>query len=326
MGRAGPGPGAEEMSEGVPVTIMPTSAPPTNRRGASHSTPPFPASSDDEVVGKSSASSLILPSFDHSFPSFQRTEQEEGSTPSSRGSGIPQRIKHHSAERISDSTKINLSPVADNLSPWEEWFLCKEKQLRARFQARAMEEVNSQMEKRKQIQERENRRLVALEKHKEWVQKKNEEVKRGKKERERKLSQEMAEAAAKELEKVQTKKKAKEMYQEWLKKKKIEEVQKKKDEKEKEKLREAELQEKKEKSERMFKEWLQNPRNKLRPASAGYVYAYNNGKFPGQPDGNTYPVPAYYNPIPWKPVVMPPKEDKASTQVRLFGDNEETCN
>lgn len=34
------------------------------------------------------------------------------------------------------------------------------------------------MEKRKQIQERENRRLVALEKHKEWVQKKNEEVKR----------------------------------------------------------------------------------------------------------------------------------------------------
>lgn len=43
-----------------------------------------------------------------------------------------------SAERIADASKRNTSPVAD-LSPWEEWFLCKEKQLRARFQARALE-------------------------------------------------------------------------------------------------------------------------------------------------------------------------------------------
>lgn len=102
----------------------------------------------------------------------------------------------------------------------------------------------------------------------------------------------MADTAAKELEKMQSKKKAKEMYQEWLKKKNMEEVKKKKNEKEKEKQREAEMQEKKEKSERMFKEWLQNSSNKGRPASG--------------PDGSTYPAPSFYNPIPWQPIVVPP--------------------
>ncbi|XP_066494882.1 coiled-coil domain-containing protein 34 isoform X2 [Tiliqua scincoides] len=291
---------------------MPASAPPTSRRGAAPSTPPFSASSDDDGAGMSSAFCFSSPAFDRSFPGFPRgAEQDEGSAPTCRGSGIPQRIKHHSAECIADVSRRNTSPVSDNLSPWEEWFLCKEKQLRARFQARALEEVNLQMEKRQQIQEREKRRLIALEKHKEWVQRKNEE---GKKERERKLSQDTAEAAAKELEKTQSKKKAKEMYQEWLKKKRMEEVQKKKEEKEKEKQREAELQEKKEKSERMFKEWLQNPRNKPRPASASFAYA--SGKYPGQPDGSTYPAPAFYNPIPWKPIVMPPPKEEKYVSVK----------
>ncbi|XP_053142043.1 coiled-coil domain-containing protein 34 isoform X2 [Hemicordylus capensis] len=284
---------------------MPTSVPPRSRRVAAYSTPPSPASSDDEGAGKST-SSLTSPSFHQSFPSFHRMEQEEDASSSSRGSGIPQRIKHHSAECINGTNKKNQSPVADNLSPWEEWFLCKEKELRARLQARTLEEMNLQMEKRKEKQERERKKLIAEQKHKEWVQKKNEEERR---ERERKLSKEMAEKAAKELEKAQLKEKAREMYEEWLKKKKTEEVQKKKEEKEKERQREAELQEKKEKSEKMFKEWLQNSRNKPRPASAGY--AYDNGKHTGYPDGNTYPAPAFYNPIPWKPILLPPpKEEK----------------
>lgn len=41
----------------------------------------------------------------------------------------------------------------------------------------------------------------------------------------------MAEKAAKELERAQSKEKSREMYQEWLKKKKMEEGQKKKEEK-----------------------------------------------------------------------------------------------
>ncbi|XP_054828978.1 coiled-coil domain-containing protein 34 isoform X2 [Eublepharis macularius] len=284
---------------------MPISVPPKSRRGAACSIPSSPASSEDEGAGKSSTFSLLSPSFHQSFPRFHRKEQEEDATSASRGMSISQRSKHHSVERIRKKTPQNQSAVAGSLSPWEEWFLSKEKELRARLQAQALEELNMQMEKRKEKQERERKKIIAEVKHKEWVQKKNEEEKRA---REHKLSKEMAEKATKELEKAQSKEKAKEVYEEWLKKKKAEEVLKKKEEKEKERQLEAELQEKKEKSEKMFKEWLQNTRNKPRPASASY--AYTNGKLTGYPDGNAYPEPAFYNPIPWKPIVPPSKEEK----------------
>ncbi|KAG8125868.1 hypothetical protein E2320_021053 [Naja naja] len=284
---------------------MPTSEPPKSRREAVYSSP---ASSDDEGAGKSSTFSLISDSFHPELSDFHHGGG--GETTTSRGSSIPQKMKHHhSLEQIKDTNKH--SPVHNNLSPWEEWFLCKERELRARLQAKALEEMNQQMEETKEKQERERKKLIAEEKHKEWVQKKNEEVKRERKERQRKLKREMREKEIKQFEEIQSKEKAKEIYKEWLKKKNTEDLQKKKDEKEKEKLREAELQEKKEKSERMFKEWLQNSKNKPRPASAGYAYV--NGKLATYPDGNAYPAPAFYNPIPWKPIpVPPPKEENFS--------------
>lgn len=199
--------------------------------------------------------------------------------------------------------------MKDNLSPWEEWFIGKEKELRARLQARAAEEMNTQLEKMKQKQERERRKRIAEEKHKEWVQKKREEERR---ERERKLSKEMAEKATRELEKMQLQEKAEVKYKEWLKKKRAEEAEKKKKEKEKEKEKEAELQEKKERSEKIFKEWLHNARSKPRPVLNGYGFPC--GKSTGCANGNLYPAPAYCNPIPWKPVhVPPPKEDNVPT-------------
>uniref|UniRef100_A0A803T290 Coiled-coil domain containing 34 n=1 Tax=Anolis carolinensis TaxID=28377 RepID=A0A803T290_ANOCA len=133
-----------------------------------------------------------------------------------------------SAEHSNDTNTEDLSSLENSLSPWEEWFICKEKELRARFQAQAMEAMHKEMEKIKEDEEREKKKIIAAEKHKEWVQRKNEEEKR---ERERKLSKEMAEKAAKELKKAQSKEKAREVYLEWLKKKNTEEVQKKKDEK-----------------------------------------------------------------------------------------------
>ncbi|XP_026562013.1 coiled-coil domain-containing protein 34 isoform X2 [Pseudonaja textilis] len=280
---------------------MPTSEPPKSRREAVYSSP---ASSDDEGAGKSSTFSLISDSFHPELSDFHHGGEGETTT-TSRGSSIPQKMKHHhSLEQIKDTNK--LSPVHNSLSPWEEWFLCKERELRARLQMKALEEMNQQMEETKEKQERERKKLIAEEKHKEWVQKKNEEER---KERQRKLKREMREKEIKQFEEIQSKEKAKEMYKEWLKKKNMEDLQKKKDEKEKEKLREAELQEKKEKSERMFKEWLQNSKNKPRPASAGCAYV--NGKLATYPDGNAYPAPAFYNPIPWKPIpVPPPKEEK----------------
>ncbi|XP_064513039.1 coiled-coil domain-containing protein 34 isoform X2 [Pseudopipra pipra] len=169
--------------------------------------------------------------------------------------------------------------------------------------------MNIQLEKMKQKQERERRKRIAEEKHKEWVQKKREEERREKK---RKLSKEMAEKATRELEKMQLQEKAEVKYKEWLKKKRAEEAEKKKKEKEKEKEREAELQEKKTRSEKIFKEWLQNARNKPRPVLNDYGCPH--GKSRGIGDRNSYPAPAYCNPIPWKPIhVPPPKEDGVLT-------------
>lgn len=104
--------------------------------------------------------------------------------------------------------------------------------------------------------------------------------------------------------------KAKEKYQEWLKKKKAEESEKKKKEKEKEKQRQAELQEKKEISQKKFKEWLENAKNKPRPAAKSY--GYSSGKLTGFYSGNSYPEPTFYNPIPWKPIPMPPPNEVKS--------------
>ncbi|XP_012307659.3 coiled-coil domain-containing protein 34 isoform X1 [Aotus nancymaae] len=191
-----------------------------------------------------------------------------------------------------------------HLTPWEVWFIGKEKEERDRLQQKALEELNQQLEKRKEMEEREKRKIIAEEKHKEWVQKKNEQKR---KEREQKINKEMEEKAAKELEKEYLQEKAKEKYQEWLKKKNAEEYEKKKKEKEKEKQQQAELQEKKEIAEKKFKEWLENAKHKPRPAAKSYGYA--NGKLTGFYSANSYPEPAFCNPIPWKPIHMPPPKE-----------------
>ncbi|XP_051039756.1 coiled-coil domain-containing protein 34 [Phodopus roborovskii] len=194
-----------------------------------------------------------------------------------------------------------------SLTPWEMWFVGKEKEERGRLQQKVLEELNQQIEKRKEMEEREKRKIIAEEKHKEWVQKKNEQER---KEREQKINKEMEEKAAKKLEKEHLQEKSKAKYQEWLKKKNAEECEKKKKEKEKEKQRQAELQEKKEIAEKKFKEWLENAKNKPRPTAKSYGYA--SGKLTGFYSGNSYPEPTFYNPIPWKPIHMPPPKEAKS--------------
>ncbi|XP_012874977.1 PREDICTED: coiled-coil domain-containing protein 34 isoform X3 [Dipodomys ordii] len=137
------------------------------------------------------------------------------------------------------------------LTPWEVWFVGKEKEERDRLQQKALEELNEKLAKRKEMEEREKRKIIAEEKHKEWVQKKNKQ--------------------------------------------------------EKEKQRQAELQEKKEIAEKKFKEWLENAKNKPRPAAKSY--GYSSGKLTGFYSGNSYPEPAFCNPIPWKPIPMPPSKE-----------------
>ncbi|XP_069713562.1 coiled-coil domain-containing protein 34 isoform X2 [Phaenicophaeus curvirostris] len=266
-----------------------------SRRRVTRLSPLSSDSSEGDEPLTPSGCSPLSPAFHLSSPSGEEEEEE-------RAAACPSR-KTEDSEVVGEKEE---SPLKDNLSPWEKWFIGKEKELRARLQAKAAEEMIIQLEKMKQKQECEKRKRIAEEKHKEWVQKKREEERR---ERERKLSKEMAEKATRELEKMQLQEKAEVKYKEWLKKKRVEEAEKKKKEKEKEKEREAELQEKKERSEKIFEEWLQNARNKPCPVLNGYGFPR------GCANGNWYPVPAYCNPIPWKPVhAPPPKEDNIHTR------------
>ncbi|XP_036284396.1 coiled-coil domain-containing protein 34 [Pipistrellus kuhlii] len=233
-------------------------------------------------------------------------EDDRDSEPQGASLGGMQ-LRGHASVIVSKDTQEEQKQVClpkSSLTPWEVWFVGKEKEERGRLQQRALEELTQQLEKIKEKEEREKRKIIAEEKHKEWVQKKNEQKR---KEREQKINKEMEAKAAKELEKEHLQEKAKEKYQEWLKKKNAEECEKKKKEKEKEKQRQAELQEKKEIAERKFKEWLENSKNKPRPAAKSYGYV--NGKLTGFYNGNSYPEPAFYNPIPWKPVHMPPPKE-----------------
>ncbi|KAM6321872.1 coiled-coil domain-containing protein 34 [Podargus strigoides] len=274
------------------------------RRRAARLSLPSSASSVGEEPLSPSGCSPLSPASRPNSPSGE--EERAAASRSRRG--------HRKAEDHEIAGGKKELPLKDNLSPWEEWFIGKEKELRARLQARAAEEMNIQLEKMKQKQEHERRKRIAEEKHKEWVQKKREEER---KERERKLSKEMAEKATRELEKMQLQEEAKVKYKEWLKKKRAEEAEKKKKEKEKEKEREAELQEKKARSEKIFKEWLRNARNKPRPVLNGYGFPQREST--GCGDGNSYPVPAYCNPIPWKPIHVPsPKEVNVHTRKKTL--------
>ncbi|XP_069713563.1 coiled-coil domain-containing protein 34 isoform X3 [Phaenicophaeus curvirostris] len=234
-----------------------------SRRRVTRLSPLSSDSSEGDEPLTPSGCSPLSPAFHLSSPSGEEEEEE-------RAAACPSR-KTEDSEVVGEKEE---SPLKDNLSPWEKWFIGKEKELRARLQAKAAEE---------------------------------------RRERERKLSKEMAEKATRELEKMQLQEKAEVKYKEWLKKKRVEEAEKKKKEKEKEKEREAELQEKKERSEKIFEEWLQNARNKPCPVLNGY--GFPRGKSTGCANGNWYPVPAYCNPIPWKPVhAPPPKEDNIHTR------------
>uniref|UniRef100_A0A8C9F5G9 Coiled-coil domain containing 34 n=1 Tax=Pavo cristatus TaxID=9049 RepID=A0A8C9F5G9_PAVCR len=108
-------------------------------------------------------------------------------------------------------------------------------------------------------------------------------------EREQKLSKEMAEKATRELEKIQLQEKAEVKYNEWLKKKRAEESEKKK--KEKVIIRTACI---------------------IKPVEYIFLFSYRYSlNVLGRPDGNSYPAPAYCNPIPWKPVHIPPPKEES---------------
>ncbi|XP_073429967.1 coiled-coil domain-containing protein 34 isoform X1 [Dendrobates tinctorius] len=271
----------------------------------SHSTPRNPSTRESVMGGSRSGDasstggstcSLLSPIYhlsfesdieDHSFHEEILTKETEATNPCNRSR--------------SGTTAIEQSLADLKLSPWETWLLGKEKQGRIDLQNKLSQELKQEEDRRIQEQKKEQKKHFAEEQHKEWVRRKQEQER---KEKEQKLQKEKQEKELEEWQRHVIEEKSKERYQEWLRKKNEEEQKRKRRQKDEEDKHFTVQKEKKEKSEQMFKEWLEQAKNKSRPTLNSYGFV--NGKLTGYYDGSSYPAPGFYNPVPWKPIPMPP--------------------
>ncbi|XP_010864504.2 coiled-coil domain-containing protein 34 isoform X2 [Esox lucius] len=182
-----------------------------------------------------------------------------------------------------------------SLSAWERWLVCKAKEERLRIEKKAEEERLLRERKDKQEREQQKKKMAVEEKIQEWLQMKKEQEKLDKLLKENKEQEERQTQLQKQRE---IKQKAEEKYKEWLRRKNLEKMEREKKEKEAAARREAQERERRRRAEEHFKEWLRS-QNKNRPG----------------PNASSYPqggydnvTPGFYNPIPWKPIHVPPPE------------------
>ncbi|XP_055790651.1 coiled-coil domain-containing protein 34-like isoform X1 [Salvelinus fontinalis] len=185
-----------------------------------------------------------------------------------------------------------------SLSAWERWLVCKAKEERLRIEKKAEEERLLRERKEEQEREQQKKKMVVEEKIQEWLQMKKEQEKQEKLLKESKEQEEMQRQRQKQREIEQ---KAEEKYREWLRRKNLEKMERERRAKEEAACREAQERERRQRADENFKEWLR-AQDKSRPSPNA----------PGCPRGGydnvTYPSPSFYNPIPWKPIHVPPPE------------------
>ncbi|XP_077316970.1 coiled-coil domain-containing protein 34 [Lithobates pipiens] len=276
-------------------------------RRRSHSTPQK-YSKRESFTGRSASCDIDnTEDSPHSFsPIYNDTFESEnkGSESQSRilenesGSKYPSDL---SLDNGKDTSLIEQSLADMHLSPWEMWLLNKEKQSRIKLQKKLSEEMKLEEERRKAQEKKELQKRLAEEQHKDWVRRKQEQER---KEKEEKLLKDKQKNEVQEQRKSSVQERSKEKYQEWLSKKKEEEQERKRKEKEEGEMRLAEQRAKKEQAEQIFQEWLEQAKTKPRPTLNSYGYV--NGKLTGYYDGSSYPAPTFYNPVPWKPIHVPP--------------------
>ncbi|XP_069078063.1 coiled-coil domain-containing protein 34 isoform X1 [Pleurodeles waltl] len=247
-----------------------------------------------------STRSLLSPLYHSSFEDEDDEKLDSSRSRSDYKENVETRVGPQNVKG-SKTEKDHVIIPGHNLTPWEEWLVSKGRRERIQLQSKVLEELKQNQESEKIRRQQELHKLAAEEQHKEWVRKKNEQEK---KEKELKMLKEQKEKEAKERHKAEMEEKAKEKFNEWLKKKQAEEKEKKRKEKEEEEKRLAKLNEKKQKSKLTFEEWLENAKSKPRPVLNSYGYA--NGKLTGYYDGSASPAPGFCNPIPWKPINVPP--------------------
>ncbi|XP_029289584.1 coiled-coil domain-containing protein 34 isoform X2 [Cottoperca gobio] len=219
----------------------------------------------------------------------------------------------------SDNSRLSLSPVScelprtpslqmlntaveppgsPSLSAWERWLVNKAKEDRLHLEKQAEEEQLQKEKKAHEEREQGQKKIVIEEKIQEWLKMKREQEKQ---ELLLKLSKEEEEMQRQGEKQKEIEQKAQQKYKDWLQKKNQEKIEMEKKEKEEAALKEEQEKERRKRAGEKFKDWLAkaNEKSRASPKSSSY---------PTSPYEKSHPSPSFYNPIPWKPIHVPPPE------------------
>lgn len=250
--------------------------------------------------------SLLSPIYHDSFESGENSVSSSGQS-SPKGRNTPlfsercELPKTPSDQLFVSGVPLTITPT---LSPWEQWLLSKTKGDQLKSEKKAEEERLLQEKKKQQQKEHEQKVAMINERIQKWLKMKREQEKQ---EQLLKQSKEQ-EALNAQMEKQRyIESKAQEKYKEWLQKKNQEKAEKQRKQREEAALKEEQEKERRTMAEKKFKEWLHQ-------ANAKNI-AYAKSAYP-IPHGKAYPSPSFYNPIPWKPIHMPPPETENKASVR----------
>ncbi|XP_033940593.1 coiled-coil domain-containing protein 34 [Pseudochaenichthys georgianus] len=252
---------------------------------------------DDVLSDEEDTFSLLSPIYHDSFDSDEDLEPSPRASP-----------------RLSDSSRLSLSPVrcelprtpsvqmldtaVEPLSAWEKWLVSKAKEDRLHLEKQADEEWLKKEKKAHEERELEQKKIVMEERIQIWLKMKREQEKQ---EQLLKLRKEEEDIQRQHEKQTEIEQKAQQKYKDWLQKKNQEKIEMEKKEKEEAALKEEQEKERRQRAEEKFKDWLAkaNEKTKASPQSPCYTRS---------PYEKYLPSPGFYNPIPWKPIHVPPVE------------------
>ncbi|TMS05394.1 Coiled-coil domain-containing protein 34 [Larimichthys crocea] len=244
--------------------------------------------------------SLLSPIYHDSFDSDDDLEhspaQQTSPRPSCSVSPVRCELPRTPSEQMLNAA---VQPAGSpTLSAWEMWLVNKAKEDRLKLEKKAEEERLLKEKQEQQEREQEHKKIVMQEKIQEWLNMKREQEKHEQLVKQSKEEEEIQRQREKQREIEQ---KAQEKYKHWLQKKNQEKIETEKKEKEEAALKAEQEKERRRRAEEKFKEWLAKADEKSRasPRSPNY---------PTIPYDKSYPSPSFYNPIPWKPIHVPPPE------------------
>ncbi|XP_042351498.1 coiled-coil domain-containing protein 34-like [Plectropomus leopardus] len=257
--------------------------------------------------------SLLSPIYHDSFDSDEELEPspaQQTSPRQSNGSRLavsPVRCELPRTPSVQMMNAAGEPAGSPALGAWEMWLVNKAKEDRFKLEKQAEEERLRKEKKEQQEKEREQKKMVMEEKIQEWLKMKRQQEKH---EQLLKLSKEEEEIQRQREKRREIEQKAQQKYKDWLQKKNQEKIEMEKKAKEEAALKEKQEKERHMRAEEKFKDWLVKANEKTRASPKLPSY-------PTSPYDKSYPSPSFYNPIPWKPIHVPPPEtslNKASVK------------